>query len=194
MGLGSLPHYVFPEHLLCAPTLEQTRGVMTVKTTGPHPPVTSVLLGRRAERVMAAPHSSPFSGPGPAPDRSARSPRIFRKEKPREPREGSRIPARPLSRRHHPRPRVSGTPVQPCLSQMRTLRTASLKASVSLFQNLPRQPQRSPEQASLSRWKSQLGSWRLGKGRALKINHSPQPGSSRRAPGERKLTPGAPGR
>lgn len=108
-GLGSLPHCVFPEHLLCAPTLEQTHGVVTVKTTGPHPPVTSVLLRRRAEWVMAAPRSSPFSGPGPAPDRSAQSARIFRKEKSREPREGSRIPARLLSRSHHPRPRVSGT-------------------------------------------------------------------------------------
>ena len=67
-GLGSLPHCVFPEHLLCAPTLEQTHGVVTVKTTGPHPPVTSVLLRRRAEWVMAAPRSSPFSGPGPAPE------------------------------------------------------------------------------------------------------------------------------
>lgn len=33
-------------------------------------------------------------------------------------------------------------------------------------------PERSQEWASLSRWKSQPGSWRLGKGRALKINRS----------------------
>ena len=89
VGWCSLPHYMFHEHLLCAPTLEQTRGVVTVKTTGPHPPVTSVLLGRRAERVMAAPRSSPSPGPGPAPDRNALSARIFRKEKPRKPQEGS---------------------------------------------------------------------------------------------------------
>lgn len=81
------------------PTLEQTRGVMTVKTTGPRPPGTSVRLGRRAERVVAAPRS-----------RQECPLRLHLPEGETEGApKGSRIPARPLSRSHCPRPRVSGT-------------------------------------------------------------------------------------
>lgn len=55
VGWCSLPHYMFHEHLLCAPTLEQTRRVMTEKTTGPHPLVTSVRSGDVQNRSWLPP-------------------------------------------------------------------------------------------------------------------------------------------
>lgn len=73
------------------------------------------------------------------------------------------------------------TPVHPFISQRKTPRH-TLQGPLSLFQNIPSKGQCSPGTASLSCWKSQLGSWCLGKGRALKINCWPQPWSSWRSP------------
>lgn len=67
-------------------------------------------------------------------------------------------------------------PIQPHVSQMRTLRATSFKCLRLSSRTFPVSNNSAQEWAHLSRWKSQLGSWRLGKGRALKINHSPQPG------------------
>ena len=68
----------------------------------------------------------------------------------------------------------------------RTLRTASFTC---LHLSLP---EHSQDWAGLSHWKSQPGFWRLGKGRALKINHSAQPESCGREPGEQALPPDTP--
>lgn len=59
---------------------------------------------------------------------------------------------------------------------MRTLRITSFKGLRLSSRTFPVSEDSAQEWARWSRWKSQLGSWRLGKGRALKINHSPQPG------------------
>lgn len=88
----------------------------------------------------------------------------------------SDIPFGPLRQGPSPPEGLRDPRIQPHVSQVRTLGTTSFERLCLSSRTFSVSDNPAQEWARLSRWKSQLGSWRLGKGRALKINHSPQPG------------------